>query len=194
MEFRELVVKRRSVRNFTEDPVDNAMMERILEAGRWAPSASNSQPWHFIIITETDIKEKIAKNATQFSREAWRKFPPERARHLAARSGSWNKSTMARVPVIAAVCFRLMENIRSELVLGSVWTAVENMLLASANEGLGACVYTFYNMREENKTRKILRVPEDYRIACLIQLGYGNTMPQVPSRRPFAGIVSYQYF
>ena len=194
MEFTELVVKRRSIRKFRQDLVDNTVIERILEAGRWAPSASNSQPWRFIVITETGIRRKIAENSTQFSKEAWRKFPPESARYLAARGGSWDKSTMARVPVFVAVCFRLVENIRDELVLGSVWMAVENMLLAAANEGLGSCIYTFYNMQEEDKIKEILQVPEDYRIACLIQLGYGDTAPAPPSRKPLTEIVSYQHF
>jgi nitroreductase len=196
MEFAELVVKRRSVRKFKEDPVDNIVIERILEAGKWAPSASNSQPWHFIVITETEIKKKIAENSTLFSKEAWRKFSPERARYLAARGGSWNKSATARIPVFIVVCFLPVEDIRDELVLGSVWMAVENMLLAATNDSLGSCIYTFHNMQEEDRIKEMLLVPEDYRIACLIQMGYSNVTPPSPSpsRKSLTEIVSYQHF
>jgi len=194
MEFADLVVKRRSVRKFKEDPVDNTVIERILEAGKWAPSASNSQPWHFIVITETDIKKKIAENSTQFSKQAWRKFSPEHARYLAARGGSWDKSAMSRIPVFVVVCFLPVEDIRDELVLGSVWMAVENMLLAATNESLGSCIYTFYNIQEEDRIKEMLLVPEEYRIACLIQLGYCSVTPPLPSRKFLTEIVSYQHF
>jgi iodotyrosine deiodinase len=194
MEFIEVVVKRRSVRRFKEDPIGNGVIERILDAGRWAPSAGNSQPWRFVVITEIGIKKGIAENSTRFSKEAWRNFPAERARYLAEHGGSWDKSVMARVPVLVAVCFRPVENIRDELIPASVWMAVQNILLASTDEGLGSCVYTFYDTQEEDRIRETLRVPKDYRVACLIQLGHGKTTALTPSRKPLNEIVSYQHF
>jgi nitroreductase len=81
--------------------------------------------------------------------------------------------------------------VRDELVAGSVWMAVENMLLAATDEGLGSCVYTFLNDEEENGLKQILRVSPSDRIVCMVQLGYAKTEPPLPSRKPLSEIVSY---
>jgi len=194
MEFAGLVVKRRSIRKFKTDAVSKEAVNKVLEAGRWAPSAGNCQPWRFVVITDPRIKSKIAENCTRFSREAWKLFPPERSRYLAARGGSWDKSYMTKVPVLIAVCYATLENMRDELVLGSVWMSVENILLAATAEELGSCVYTFYNLEEEEELKRILQVPRNYRIVCMIQLGYGAAEPPPPSRKKLEEIVSYQHF
>jgi|YelNatPaOPRAMG01_1025707.scaffolds.fasta_scaffold37553_3 nitroreductase len=192
--FYEVVAKRRSVRKFRIEPVPEEALNRVLEAGRLAPSAGNTQPWHFIVITDASVKVKIANVCTEFSRKAWANFSPETAGYLAARGGSWDKSGMAKVPVLIAVCFRVPQGIREELALGSAWATIENMLLAATAEGLGSCIYTFYGLEEENRTKEILGVPENYRIAAIIQLGYSAAEPQKPSRKELKEIVSYQHF
>jgi nitroreductase len=194
MEFGEVVARRRSTRKFREDPVSDELLSRILEAGRWAPSAGNSQPWHFIVVTEPKVKRRIAQVCTESSKKAWSQFPPERAKYLAQRGGSWDKSAMAKIPALVAVCCETPERMREELVLGSAWTAIQNMLLAATSEGLGSCIYTFYDMNEEEKLKEILQVPEKPRIAAIIQLGYSRIDPPSPSRKKLGEIVSHQHF
>lgn len=194
MGFYEVVAKRRSVRKFREEPVPEEALNKVLDAGRWAPSAGNTQPWHFIVITNAIVKGRIAKTCTEFSRKAWANFSPETSRYLAARGGSWDKSAMAKIPVLIAVCYSVPKQIREELILGSAWCAIENMLLAATAEGLGSCIYTFYGLEEEKQIKEILGVPENHRIAALIQLGYSAAEPQKPSRKALKEIVSYQHF
>jgi nitroreductase len=194
MDFDEVIVKRRSIRKFNEDPVPEKALNKILEAGRWAPSAGNSQPWRFIVVADSEVKRRIALLSTEFSKKAWSKFTSERARYLAARGGSWDKSRMAKVPVLVAVCYEIVERIREELVLGSVWAAIENMLLAATAEGLGSCIYTFYDIDEENSLKEILRVPKSFRIAAMVQLGYAAVEPSSPARKALNEIVSYEHF
>jgi nitroreductase len=194
LDFDEVVVKRRSVRKFREDRVPEEVVSKVLDAGRWAPSAGNCQPWRFVVVTDADAKKDIAEVFTEFSRKAWAEFSPERARYLAARGGSWDKSGVARVPVMVVVCYAFQERMRDELVFGSAWCAVENMLLAATAEGLGSCIYTFYNVEEEGKLKEILRVPENYRIAAVVQLGYCAADPALPSRKTLSEVVSYQHF
>jgi nitroreductase len=193
VDFYEVVVKRRSIRKFKEKPVPEEALNKVLEAGRWAPSAGNIQPWHFIVITNAIIKGRIAKTCTEFSRKAWANFSPETARYLAARGGSWDKSAMAKIPVLIAVCYSVRKQMREELILGSAWCAIENMLLAATAEGLGSCIYTFYGLEEEKQIKEILGVPENHRIAALIQLGYSAAEPPKPSRKALKEIVSYQH-
>jgi len=194
LEFREVVVKRRSVRKFKKDAVPQETLGNVLEAGRWAPSAGNCQPWRFVVVTDAEIKAKIAWNCMRFSKEHWKQFPPERAKYLAARGGSWDKSYMKDTPVLVVVCYQFPENMRDELVLGSVWMAIENMLLAATDEGLGSCVYTFLNKKEENELKQLLHVSPRDRIACMIQLGYAKTEPPPPSKKQLTEIVSYECF
>jgi nitroreductase len=183
MDFSEVVLKRRSIRKFRDDVVPDEVLERVLEAGRWAPSAGNSQPWHFIVVKSDEAKGKITEACTRSSKKAWAGFSPERARYLAERGGTWDKSYMKRVPVLVAVCYSVPNGMREELALASVWMAVENMLLAATNEGLGSCVYTVYDDEEENVLKEILQVREQYRITTIIQLGYASTEPATPSRK-----------
>jgi nitroreductase len=194
MDFNKVVVKRRSTRKFKEESVSEKVLFKVLDSGRWAPSAGNSQPWRFIVVTDVDVKQGIAKVCTESSKKAWAGFSPERARYLAARGGSWDKSSMAKIPVLVVVCYEVSGRIRDELVLGSAWAAVENMLLAATDEGLGSCIYTFYDMEEEERIKEILHVPEKFRVAAMIQLGYSAAQSLTPSRKTLDEIVSYQHF
>ena len=193
LEFKEVVLRRRSIRKFKKDAVPRKALENLLESGRWAPSAGNCQPWHFLVVTETGIKAKIASNCTRFSKEHWKQFSPERAKYLAARGGSWEKSYMKEIPVLIAVCCSFLEDVKDELVMGSAWMAVENILLAATDEGLGSCVYTFLNADEEKETKKILHVSSRDRIVCLIQIGYAEIEPNYPWRKQLSEIVSYEH-
>jgi nitroreductase len=193
-EFREVVVNRRSIRKFKKDPVSEENLNSILEAGRWSPSAGNTQPWHFIVVTNEKAKAKIAGICTKYSRKHWKIFPPERARYLAARNGTWDKSYMKEIPVLLVVCCEIREDVRNELAMASVWMAVENMLLAATDEGIGSCVYTFLNEREENELKHVLDVPQTHGIACMIQLGQTDAQPAEPSRKKLEEIVSYERF
>jgi nitroreductase len=194
VDFKEVVIKRRSVRKFKKDAIPEESLQKVLEAGRWAPSAGNCQPWRFLVVTDPEIKAKIASNCTSFSKEHWKKFPPARAKYLAARGGSWDKSSLRDVPILVVVFYELPENVSGELVLGSVWMAVENMLLAATDEGFGSCVYSFLNRIEENKLKRILNASQRGRIACIVQLGYTKTEPISPCRKQLSEIVSYEHF
>jgi nitroreductase len=193
LEFKEVVAKRRSVRKFLKENIPKEALVNILEAARWAPSAGNCQPWHFVVVTDSQTKTAISEISTKFSKKHWSQFSPERAKYLAARGGTWDKSYMKDTPILIAVCYKTQENVRDELVLGSVWMAVENMLLAATDEELGSCVYTFLNRREENELKEILHASQRDRIACMIQLGYGKIEPISPSRKQIKEIVSFEH-
>jgi nitroreductase len=100
---------------------------------------------------------------------------------------------MKHIPILIAVCYKLSESMRDELILGSVWMAVENILLAATDEGLGSCVYTFLDKNEENKLKRILNANQRDRIACIVQLGYTKIEPIPPCRKQLSEIVSYEH-
>ena len=59
MDVFQCIRTRRTVREFTDDPVPDLVIHRILQAARWAPSSSNTQPWHFIVVREKATIEKV---------------------------------------------------------------------------------------------------------------------------------------
>ncbi|MCK4756644.1 nitroreductase family protein, partial [candidate division WOR-3 bacterium] len=61
MDFYEVIKKRKSIRKYKSDPIPDRVLDRILEAGRIAPSAKNIQPWHFIVIKDPGIKKRVAE-------------------------------------------------------------------------------------------------------------------------------------
>ncbi len=101
---------------------------------------------------------------------------------------------MKTVPVLIAVCYRATHEPVSEYALASAWAAIENMLLAATNEKLAACVYTHAFPEEEKSLKQILAVPNTYRLAAIIQLGYPKVIPSAPPKKKLEEIVSYEHF
>jgi nitroreductase len=194
MDFDEVVVKRRSIRKFADTFVSPDLILKILDAGRWAPSAGNSQPWRFVVVRSDEVKSRIAEACTTSSKKAWAAFSPERAKYLAERGGTWDKSYMKHVPVLIAVCCEIPEKISEELALASVWMSIENVLLAATASGLGACVYTVYDSEEEAALKEILQAPKQHPLAAMIQLGYANDHVPSPSRKSIEDIMTYEHF
>jgi len=194
MDFYEVVLKRRSIRKFKDDKVAREVLNKILEAGRWAPSGANLQPWKFIVITDPWVKAKIADTCTKYSKEVWRIFTPEIAKFLAGRGGTWNKSSMKSIPILITVCYQATDEPKSEYALASTWAAIQNILLAAANENLASCIYTHACLEEEKALKQILAIPDAYHLAAIIQLGHPKAIPPTPPRKKLEEIVSYEHF
>ena len=169
-------------------------LRRILDAGRWAPSGGNLQPWRFVVITDEDVKGKIAEICTRSSSEAWAHFSTSVERYLEKRGGTPNKQYMRKIPVLIVVCYEVPQRQSRDVALASAWVAIENMLLAATAEGLASCPYTTYDSKEEIALKEALRIPAEYHIAALLQLGYGSAQPPPPKRKGMEEIVSYQHF
>ncbi|MBP7654094.1 nitroreductase family protein [Candidatus Dependentiae bacterium] len=157
MNFYDLVKKRSSVRSYSVKPVELEKIERCIESVRLAPSACNSQPWKFIIITDPHIKNNVAQ-------ESYGKLI------------SFNKFA-EQAPVIVAV---ISEPAKLTAQIGGLITdknfylidigiAAEHFCLQASEEGLGTCMLGWFN---ENKVKKILKVPKNKRVILLITLGY----------------------
>lgn len=194
MDFYDVVLKRRSVRDFKRDQVPRNVLNKVLEAGRWAPSGANLQPWRFIVVTRPELKVEIAETCTTYSKVVWKDFTPEIARFLGSRGGTWNKSYMRGIPILIAVCYKVSDEPTSQVALASTWTAIQNILLAAANENLGSCVYTHADSEEEDALKQILAIPRAYHLAAIVQLGYPRTVPPTPPRKRLEEIVSYERF
>jgi nitroreductase len=157
---------RRNVRQYSDRPISSADLDRILEAGRRTPSSMNEQRWDFVVVTDRDQLQELAK--------VWRY-----GRHVAASA--------ATVALIAPETDDPDTNCSIEYDLGQ---ATMSMMLAAADLGVGS---GHSAVMDQDQARKVLGLPKDRRAAYLIAFGYPADRPLAPirnpNRRPFADVV-----
>ena len=165
MSIVELLLSRRSIRKFRKDQIPQDELQKILEAGRHSPSASNMQPWRFVVLTDPKIKE-------QLSHRQWSGFIKDTAVTIVgcAYEGSEYARKWSRVDTSIAL---------------------ENMVIAAWGFGIGSCWVGDF---DEDEVRSILNVPNDWKILALISFGYPDETPEAPPKKPLSEIVSYNKF
>ena len=163
MEVFEAIKGRRSVRKYKKDSVPEELILKILDAGRWAPSASNVQPWSFIVLKDVEVKRRVAEVTTY-------------GRFLA-------DAPLGIVVVIdPAVSYR-----SGGVEDGAI--ATQNMLLAAHALGLGTCWIGSYNSTYEESVKEILEIPKNRRVLSIISIGYPAESP-TKTRKELREIVS----
>ena len=168
----EAIHSQRAIRRYAAAPVPMELVRQTLEAAVRAPSGGNQQPWAFVIITEPELKRRIAV----LYRQAWNEVygPPERAATLSQQvhsSASYLAEHMAEAPVLVLACVR-HDGSPSSLGLGaSIYPAVQNLMLAARALGLGTVLTTLHK-RYETEVKEILCIPDNVETAALIPMGY----------------------
>ena len=195
MELSQAIRGRRTVRRFLRRPVEKELLERILEAATWAPSAHNAQPWRFYVLTDPDVKKRLAEEMAEvWGRDLERDgVPLEERRSLT--SESVERITEAPVAVVACMTMRDMDRYPDErrmmaertMAVQSVAAAVQNMLLATHGLGLGAC-WMCAPLFCPDVVRRVLGMPEDVEPQALILIGYPAEEPEPPKRRPLSEV------
>jgi len=155
MDILELIKTRRSIRKYKLDPVSEEEINKILEAGRWAPSASNRQPWRFIVLRSEETKRKLAETLT------WGGF-------------------LSQAPLGIAV---VINPRASNHPVEDGAAATQNMLLEAHSLGLGACWIGAYGSAYEESAKKVLNVPDNDRLLSVIVIGRSAESPQSTRRK-----------
>ncbi len=140
-----VIKERRSVREYISKPIPKEVLEDILDCGRLAPSARNLQPWLFVVITEKQTKEKIAKLAL------YGKFIAD-----------------------AGACISVFCERDARHLVEDGCAATQNMLIAAKAYGIDSCWVAGYERPYSEDIRKLLGVPEKYKLISLISLGYSD--------------------
>ena len=191
----KVIQERRSIREYTEQPVSEEDLRMILEAARQAPSGENAQPWRFVIVKDPSVRQKMGAIAAggsgrRFTAEFVTKKMQERFATLedeAKRKAAFEKLTsgnvsafLANAPVSIVVCGKK-----------DVWdmpydtsAAIENMLLMVTGLGLGACwvIAPCIDIRDEERLKKLLDVPEGFKVVSILSVGH-PTRPHRPRPR-----------
>jgi nitroreductase len=199
---RKIIQDRRSVRQYTDEPVSEEHLQMILEAARQAPSGENAQPWRFIIIKDPAMRRQLGAVAgggsgRRFTAEFVTQKMQERFSTLedeAKKKAIFEKLTSGRVsafltdaPVSVVVCGRK-----------DVWdlpydtsAAIENMLLMVTALGLGACwvIAACIDIRDEERLKELLGVPEGVKIVSIVSIGHPTRSHRPRPRIPLNELV-----
>jgi len=168
MDIKEVIQKRYSCRSYKDTPVSKEKLKSILEAAQLAPSASNRQPYKFIIVKDKGKREKLAEAAGQ--------------------------SFIAEAPIVIAGVSLEPERIMSCEVPTygvDVAIAMEHIALQACADGLGSCWIGAFSQQE---AKKILGVPEEYKVVALMPIGYSADSQGLKERKNLEELVDYEKF
>lgn len=169
MEFRDVLYSRHSTRSFTDRIITKSEIHSMLDAAIHAPNACNMQSWHYYIITDPAVKEKLEREGI---------------------CAPW----VAKAPVIFVICTDAGELINRFGEKGEIFAlqdtaaAAENLLLCATDMGLGGCIIGAFN---SEKCRTLLSVPKKQNIAMLIPIGEPDEPVAPKTRKPIEVVVTY---
>lgn len=166
MDLLEAIKSRRSIREYLAQDVEDEKLNTILEAARWAPSAGNKQPWHFIIVKDSKMRKQLGK------------MHPH---------GRWMKDS----PVVIVVLGNPYMHPKYHLC--DPHQAIQNMLLTAHSLGLGTCWMGVRDTTFEQDFKDLLGVPKHMRVICTISLGYSK-QKRTSSRFPLSEMVSWEHY
>lgn len=152
MDVFEAISRRRSIRSYKPDPVEPDKIDRLLEAARLAPSASNRQEWRFVVVTDAEKRAQLAEAAN-------------------------GQDFVGQAPVVIACC---AETDGKTMPCGEqrypidVAIAMEHIVLAAVELGLGTC---WIGAFKPEKVREVLGIPEEIRVIELLPVGYPSESP-----------------
>ena len=148
------------MREYTKQPVPPELLEKVLDAARWAPSGANSQPWRFVLVMDPIVIQVIRRMAPGFTFDA---------------------------PVLIAVCWQRDEKYpgpaREQHVAANCYIAAQNIALSARALGLGTCMIASF---APSAIAEVLSLPNDVHPELLIALGYPGRISKGPSRLPLA--------
>jgi nitroreductase len=180
MKLADAIRGRRSIRRYKPDPVPRELLEKILELAQWAPSAMNQQDWRFILVSGEKKEALLKITATAFEnfRPVLEKNFPDKPQVIEASRRFFE--TYGNAPVIIAAYGGRFPTGKEDPY--SVSLAVQNLLLAAHDAGLGAVwadAAVFFKEKEINE----LMGMEGRKLVCLIPVGYPAESPKAPPRK-----------
>ncbi len=173
------IESRRSIRKYQDKKVEKEKIMQVLESARLAPSGSNTQPWHFIIVESEAAKEKLA---------------------VADHNQSWMKSAPVFIVCVADIRSRIDNDVEIKLdenspepelkqIIRDTAIAIEHILLEAQDLGLSTCWTAWF---QQEDVRPVLNIPEDKYVCGIITLGYGDEEPKGRPRKRMEDIIRYE--
>jgi len=158
METKEAIRSRRSIRRFEEREVPEEFLREILQAGIWAPSGMNNQPWRFVIIRDKETKEKLSR-LTHYG------------------------DILRGAPLLIGVFLDHKSSYDYVKDVQACGACLQNMLLSAHDLGLGA-VWIGEILKSKEKVREVLGLSEEYELMAIVCVGFPKEKPEEGKRRP----------
>jgi nitroreductase len=164
MSLVDLILGRRSIRKYDDRDVPNDVLNKIMEAGRQSPSAANRQPYHFIVVSDSEIKNKLTGLISGFLKNA---------------------------PIVIVGCANPKALLTGKWAVVDTTIALENMVLAAWSLGVGSCWIGAFN---EQKVKDKLQIPENWKVVALLSLGYPAEYPKPRKKKEKTKLFSFNKF
>jgi nitroreductase len=165
MSLLDVILSRRSIRRYEDKEIPKDVLDKIVEAGRQSPSAANRQPYHFVIVTDSEIKQELSK-------ELFSRF-------------------LKNAPVIIVGCANTKALLTGKWATIDTTIALENMVLAAWSLGIGSC---WIGSFKEQKIKELLKIPQDWKVVALVTFGYPAETPKPRKKKPINELFSLNQF
>lgn len=169
MDVLAAIKERQSIRSYKEKAIEEEKLNRVLEAGRSAPSAGNLQQWKFIVVRDGKTRKRLSQAAN-------------------------GQNFVGQAPVIIVVCAAEITHVMPCGQLSypiNLAIATDHMILEATEQGLGTCWIGAFH---EAKVKEILAIPENVRVVVLFPLGYPAYKPSATPRKSLSEIVCYEKY
>jgi nitroreductase len=160
---------RRSIRAYQDKPIEEEKLQRVLEAGRLAPSAKNRQEWRYVLVKDKELRKKLAVACN-------------------------NQYFISEAPVVIVGCATMVDYVLScgqPAYTIDVSISMDHMTLQAVEEGLGTC---WIGSFKENEVKRILDIPEEMRVVEVMPLGYPKFLPEAKPRKELDEIVIHDKY
>jgi nitroreductase len=188
----EAIYTTRAMRRLKSDPVPREIIMKVIEAATMSPSNSNRQPWIFVVVTEAEIKQVVARRY----KEAWETFyltpakrqvmetAPDSPEGKSLRSATYLANHIGEAPVLIFACVKRYTDKRREgqPMHGSIYPAVQNLCLAARAYGLGTSITALHHTHGK-EIDEMIGVPASYMNEVLIPMGYPKGRWGRPARK-----------
>jgi len=188
MSINDAIKKRRSVRKYLPRQVPDKLVLEFLAAAGWAPSAHNSQPWRFIVLSDLALKRELASALV----ESWASDLEKDGLPLQEQDRKERFERYADAPVLILACFTMdglrkfpdlaRQSFERDLAIQSLGASLQTLLLAVHEAGLGACWFCAPGFCKQT-VRKILNIPDVVEPEAFIIMGYPDEKPPAPTKK-----------
>ncbi len=165
MSLLDVILSRRSIRKYENKKIPQEILQQILEAGRQAPSAVNRQPFRFVVVKDCEIMKDLCDNLiTRFVKYA---------------------------PVAIVGCADVKSLLTGKWAVVDTTIAMQNMVIAAWALGIGSCWIGACN---EEKVKKLLEIPDKWKVVALVTLGYPAEQPKPKKKKPIEDLFNFNSF
>ena len=196
----EVLSTARTIRRFTDEPVDDTTLTRCREAATWAPSGATAQAWRFIVLRSPEQRSAVADAARHVLEVIEPVYgmtrPTDQETDLVARNNRATYELHDRAAEFTSILFAQKRfPTASELLLGgSIFPAIQNFLLAARAQGLGACLTSWASHGGEKILRDAVGVPNDWMLGGHVVVGWPKGRHGRLRRRPLAHAVNLDHW